>query len=383
MRKKVTLAERLTGLFVLSAIVVIIAVFLLSAYKREWFQKQLYLVTYADEGHAITAGTKVFFKGTPAGTVIERPRIEKDPQNGEAKVRILMGIFAENAKNIPVDTQAHIQAPFAGFGEAKIMLTGGDPSHSYELSKEPYRIESALTSGMAAEIAASITELKIVKEITTTLERTNAVLAEIEARRESLVSSIDETLGNAAVIAGKIADGKGTAGRLVTDEELARDIAGIVSDVRTMISEMKKDIPEIAASLNDILQKFRGEEVDRILKLAPTLMEDIDALAKNVNSTLTEMQPMLYRARRLMDEMIHVLDDSETILADAKVIVADVKYATGELPHLLDAVDFTLKETTRVVTAVKENWLIKGFLPHVQEPDARLMSVDRKDPYAR
>ncbi|TET35003.1 MAG: hypothetical protein E3J72_12775 [Planctomycetota bacterium] len=383
MRMKVSLAERLTGLFVLSAVVVVVVVLVLSAYKREWFQKKLQLVIYADEGHGISVGTKVFFKGTPAGAVVARPRIEKDPRSGEAKVRILMGIFAENAKQIPIGSMAEIQVPIAGFGETKIRLTGGKPNVYYRIMKEPQYLESKIVTGMGSEIKAAISELEVVQEVTKVLGRVNTILGEIEARKDSLFSSIDTTLGNASLIANDISSGRGIAGRMVTDEALARDFVRIVSDMRSMISEMRRDIPEITASLNGILKKLRGKEVDEILDIAPTLLEDLDDLAVDVSATLSNLKPILHQTRQMLDGVLDVLDEAKVILADAKVIASDVKNATGDLPRLLDAVDFSLKETTRVVTAVKENWLIKGFLPDVREPDARMTCPDTDNPYAR
>jgi len=383
MRKKVSLIERLTGLFVLTAVAVVAVALALSAYNREWFQKKLLLVTYADEGHGITVGAKVFFKGTPAGVVVEQPRIAKDPKTGESRVRIALGIFAENAMQIPVGSTAEIHVPIAGFGDTKIKLTGGDLKTYYKIKKESQYIESRIITGMAGEIKSAISELEIIQETIGVLKRVNTILGEVEKRKETLFTSIDAILANVSSIANEISSGRGIAGKIITDEKLARDFASIVSDMRSMISDMQRDIPEITASFNEILKKFRGDEVDEILTIAPELMEDLDDLVVDMDITMSRLRPVINQTRQMLDSVLDMMDEGKIILTDAKVIASDVKNATGDLPRLLDAVDFSLKETTRLVVAVKDNWLIKGFLPDVREPDSRLTCPDMDDPYAK
>jgi len=171
------------------------------------------------------------------------------------------------------------------------------------------------------EVAPSMTEL---------IEDSKATLAEVKKAFEDVGS-----------IAADVKAGKGTLGRLVSDEELSKKVESIVDDVKGSTDTFKK-----AA---DRLEK--GEGVLGKLVMSDGLSKDFDSLVADTRRVTENLRSMTDDLRKgegtfgkilTSDELYNKLNDAVTTVGDTVKIF---KQGEGILPKLLE--DKTMADDLR------------------------------------
>jgi phospholipid/cholesterol/gamma-HCH transport system substrate-binding protein len=272
----------ITGTFVFAVVVVLIAAIVLTGHSQRWFRRNvtLRIVLPATGAAGIRQGSEVYFLGTLMGTVSD---VSVDPTGRmEARVNIRRDFFLF----VRADSSAVVKRKFGVMGDAYFEITRGHgrplPEKNASIicnELQPSALEVALEE-IRHEIVPALKKLSVGLETWTALG-TNLVTA--TERLDKLIVRVDD-------IAADLQQGKGTAGRLLTDPTVADELEELLTKANASMDELKlilgnvqqasTNFPAIAGSVNQSTQ-------------------DLPALVAQTQQTMHEIERLVRGMQRL------------------------------------------------------------------------------------
>jgi len=304
--------DSIVGAFVLAAVAIVIIALALIGSAKQWFTRKTEIeartsiakpedVEFFEElAGNLRPGTPVELAGQVVGTVTA-----SHPQGGMISLKLLIADRALEQLH-QRDAKAQIKAPIAAFmGQPRIVLKPGgagekgwmkdDWYKGNALTLIPDRDTTAMATALLRDVKANLGPMmvaitglvdeshKLVVEIRAQRlpqqagelvaglrerqvpQRLDALLARIEvlsASVERLAQQGEGIATDAKRISGGLAEGKGIAGRALTDERLAEDLTKLAADLRAITAELRKAAPaapalaEGAGTLLDEVQRM-------------------------------------------------------------------------------------------------------------------------------
>jgi hypothetical protein len=224
MQYQISKVEKIIGLFVILAAVLIAAFLIFSIKEGKIFKKKIILVTTADKGYGFVKGTIVKVKDIAAGMVED---IRLDTNN---TVIIKMSIPKPFYENIHKDAIAEIIEPLA-FGSSEINILPG--SASEPTVEDGDFIASRIPESLSSRIESSFNKIE-------------ATISEFEKTAEA----IRKTAVNLESITSKIDRGEGSLGKLVNDPELYDTAKDAVESTRNIVEGIKATKIFVGGDLN-------------------------------------------------------------------------------------------------------------------------------------
>lgn len=308
--------DSIVGAFVLAAVAIVIIALALIGSAKQWFtqKKEIDALTavakpgesefYEELAGNLRPGTPVELAGKVVGKVIS-----SDPRGGRITLKLEIANYALE-QLYQLDAKAQIKAPIAAFmGQPRIVLKPGGAGDLSWMKDDWYKTKkldlmtdrdtTALAMAVLRDVQlnlgpmmASITGLvdeshKLVAEIRAQRlpqqagelvaglrerqvpQRLDALLARIEvisASVERLAQQGEGIATDAKRISGGLAEGKGIAGKALTDQQLAEDLAKLAGDLRAITAELRKAAPAAPA-----LAEGAGTLLDEVQRLVDGL----------------------------------------------------------------------------------------------------------------
>ncbi|MCS6970896.1 MAG: hypothetical protein RMM29_07930 [Planctomycetota bacterium] len=306
--------DAIIGAFALGAVTIVVIAIALIGSARQWFTvtTEVFAVSpllpaaesefFEDLAESIKPGVPVEMSGSQVGEVIAA-----EFRDGILRLRLAIANRAlaqlHRGELTPEgrrgDARIVINAPFAPFmGQPTVVLKAGsagpkgwleDDWHRHQpITVVPPRDTAAIAKKVLMTVEQRLEPLLVAATETLTEaraalaelraarlpEQTGALLAEVRQRR--LIERLETVLLRAEAIAGSVqnlasdaqglvrglGEGRGTAGRVLVDERLAQDLAGIASDIKAITGELRRAAPtapalaEGAESLLDDVQRL-------------------------------------------------------------------------------------------------------------------------------
>lgn len=311
-------ASEIAGGFVLLAVGLLITGVYLAGHAQGWFQKKLIFQTEFKTGegtYGLQEGAEVRILGTLAGRVGE---IVPASGGGMATTFILQGKFATFVHE---DSVAKVKKKFevAGDSFVEITLGSGDkplmPSGSNMLCSRDEELIQAAKKMVDDFRAAAVPMLDEIKQI---LAHVNEITRQVSSK-------------------------EGTVGRLVGDPEWAKDVDGIVKDVRRTSGQL----PAVAEKLDGI-------------------MKDVQRLAQTLNTTV--------------DRLPAIEQQVGDTVGNVKAVTGSLTGQVANVEGVLLQAESMLRETQRLVEGLQRHWLVRSYveqegatpmlapLPHAEGP---------------
>ncbi len=290
--------NEITGTFVILVVVVLIAAIVWTGYRQRWFRGMVTLWIVLPEAGAagIKQGSEVYFLGTLVGTVSDV--IVDAAGRMEAETRIRSDFF----KFVREDSFAVVKKKFGVAGDAyfDIMRGQGQPL--------PKKDTSIICKDLAGTMEATIEEAR--RAVLPVLEKLSTSLDTLTALGEKLGTGLDTwtTLGEKlsagadswtnlgtnldesrqhleqlirrldGIVAG-VEQGKGTAGKLLTQSTLADDLQTVLDKGNVSMDQLQdilKDVQVASAHLSAVGEALAVEAKDLpgvVLQTQQTLHE--------------------------------------------------------------------------------------------------------------
>jgi phospholipid/cholesterol/gamma-HCH transport system substrate-binding protein len=269
----------ITGTFVLAVLAVLIAAVVLTGRSQRWFRGNvtLRIVLPATGAAGIRQGSEVYFLGTLVGTVSD---VSVAPTGRmEAWVNIRRDFFLF----VRADSSAVVKRKFGVMGDAYFEITRGQGQPLPEKNAsivcnelQPSALETALEE-VRREAVPALKKLSAGLDAWTKL---GTDLGETRQQLNQLIVRLDN-------MAAGVEQGKGTAGRLLTDSTAADELEQLLVKANASMDELKiilgnvqqasTNFPTIAGSVNQ-----SSQDLPALVAQTQQTMQEIERLVRGM-----------------------------------------------------------------------------------------------------
>jgi phospholipid/cholesterol/gamma-HCH transport system substrate-binding protein len=290
--------NELTGLFVLGVLGLVVAGAIFSGHSQRWFaHKYAFDVLLPEAGaFGLKQGDEVFISGVSVGRVDDVVPINDGRMKARVKVR---GDFE---RFVRVDSTASIKKVFGVAGDSFIEITRGTNA---PLPASGAYIACLAIEELPARLDRMLEELRgelmpVVRKAGVTFDEWAKLGSDLQQTQEKL----HELIARLDNLAGDVEQGKGTAGKLLTDSTLV------------------DDAQKLLARANDAMSELQG------------VVTNLNAAMKNVQTGAARLPEI-----------------TDAVAREAK-----------DLPGLVQQTQVSMRELERLVEAVQHHWLLRKYV---------------------
>ena len=303
----------------------------------------------------LAEGSRVWVYGTEAGRVVS---IAPDGRGG---VEVVMALDYD--PELREDAEIEVR-PASALGRAVVAVHPGTPD------RPP--LAAGVATGVVAgdslvEVGRLASDLR--QPLLESVANLRKISTDIAERSDVIVGNIDEFARNARDISTDLREGRGTIGKLLTEETLYRDLEDAVAtlkqigadanggggtlDVLLHDRQMADDLRETVASLRDVSGKLeRGEGSLGKLLTDQRLFDDLAATATD----LREMTGAVRAGQGVLGRLIHddeLGDRMDRITRDVSQVTGKLRRGEGTLGRLIQDEELyeELRDSLRTLTA--------------------------------
>jgi len=306
----------ITGTFVLVVLAVLIAAVVLAGRSQRWFIGNVTLrIILPEEGAAgIRPGSEVYFLGTLMGTVAD-VSVNRAGRM-EAQVTIRRDFF----RFMRADSSAVVKRKFGVVGDAYFEITRGDGPQLPE--KNAAIVCNAL---LPSPLEVAVEEIRseavpAIKKLSTALGTWNVLGSNLITSRDRL----DRLIERADRIVADLQQGKGTAGRLLTD---------------------------------------------------PTAAEELESLLVKASHSLDGLEVTLKRLQTSSGNL-------ERASTNLPAISEALRHEAEDLPGLVLQTQSSMRELERLIEAMQRHWLLRKYVNRTNPPPLRPLPPSEQAPKA-
>ena len=307
-KKKITV-----GIFIAIGILIfVLGIFTLGS-QRKTFVKSFTLSVVFNDIQGLKKGNNVWFSGVKIGTI---KRIEFF---GTSQVRVFLSIEEDVHKYIHKDAGASIGADGL-IGNKIVVLTGGNPKFPFVEDGDVLKVNNSLS--------------------------TDDIMKTLQVNNKNLV----DVTGDFKVLARNLVEGKGAAGALLSDEQLAMNF-------KTMVSNLNRITLSTAQTARD-LNTF-GKTLNSKNGLVNKMMTDTAVFAK-LEKSATSLQQTAQSASLMaanLEKASGKLNNSDNA---AGLLLNDAKTAE-QVKSIMTNLEKGSKKLDEDLEALQSNFLFRGF----------------------
>ncbi|MEJ6978947.1 MlaD family protein [Pedobacter sp. P351] len=316
-RRKITV-----GIFILIGLVIfVVGVFTLGSQKKA-FIKSFSVNVVFDDIQGLKSGDNVWFSGVKIGT------IKKIQFYGNSQVQVFMNIEEQAHQYIHKDASASISSDGL-IGNKIIVITGGNPKFPFIEEGDRIRVNKTLSTD----------------EIMKTLQVNNRNLVDITTDFKTLSSNL--------------VSGKGAAGALLSDEELALNFKSIVSNLQNTTVAANK----MASELN----RF-GQTLNAKGGLTNKMLTDT-VIFSRLQASVNEFQKAAASASELTENLNKASGKLSQNDNAAGMLLNDQQTAE-QLKRIMQNLEGSSQKLDENLKALQSNFLLRGYFKKKEKVSA-------------
>jgi phospholipid/cholesterol/gamma-HCH transport system substrate-binding protein len=278
--------NEITGIFVILVLVVLIAAIVWAARSQGWFRGTVTLRIVLPEAGAasIRQGSEVYFLGTLVGTVSD---VIVDVAGRMEAWTSIRGDFFRFVRK---DSSAVVKKKFGVAGDAYFEITRGQgqplpkKDASIVCRELPGTMESAIEEVRLAVLPV-VEKLSVGLDTWTTLgEKLSAgavAWTKLGTNLDESRQHLDQLIERLDRIVAGVEQGKGTAGKLLTDPALA-------DDLKTILDKGNVSMDQLQTILKDV--QVAGTHLSAVSEALATEAKDLPGLVLQTQQTLHELE---------------------------------------------------------------------------------------------
>jgi phospholipid/cholesterol/gamma-HCH transport system substrate-binding protein len=281
--------NEITGVFVILVVVVLIATIVWTARSQRWFRGTVTLRIVLPEAGAagIRQGSEVYFLGTAVGTVSD---VIVD---ASGRMEAWTSIRSDFFRFVREDSSAVVKKKFGVAGDAYFEITRGQgqPLPKKDASiicKElPGTMETAIEEVRSAVLPV-LEKISVGVDTWTTLGGKLSSSADAWTRLGTNLGEsrqhLDQLIGRLDGIVAGVEQGKGTAGKLLTDPALA-------DDLKTILDKGNVSMDQLQGILKDV--QLAGNNLSAVSEALAIEAKDLPGLVLQTQQTLHELERLI------------------------------------------------------------------------------------------
>lgn len=347
------------GLTVLLAVIVMAGAILMVGERSFLFTSTSdYSVRFLNVG-GLEQGSPVQLNGVVVGRVKD---IVLSENVEESLLRVWIEIETKYTDRIRTDSIAKIKS-LGLLGDKYVQVVSGSsdqpivPAGGEIPAAQPTDVDSLIRSGedVADYVVSTARSLTA---ILARLERGEGVVGELLSSDGGprITESLQRTLDSTERIAHKIDSGKGSIGRLISDEQLADQIESSVTRVQTILTKIEDGDGLLAAAINDPAAK---ESFQNSMKGLETAVADLGTVAKNFK----EKQGLANRLINDEEYAERLLSHIESVVAQLDTVASRISSGDGSVAQFINNPDL-YEALNDIVVGIDESkmlrWLIRN-----------------------
>ena len=341
---KFGLREKLVGIFLVLTLFILTGAIVFIAQGKNWFKKHHPYHTYFKEGYNLAPGSKVTLYNTRIGKVVKVSLTEDN------RVMVRLKILAKYTSRIREDTIATVESPTI-IGSEYIAIIPGTiqrlliPPGGEIPSKEKKALTDYMEDFKVGEMLESLTDIaKNIKEITERLKDPGG--------------GIFGTLDNIKEITARLKDPKG---HLFTSLDNIRQTTARLKNPKRGIFRTLDNL----ASITHSIKKGKGSAGRLLIK---------DDLYLKIEDKINKLDSILDNIQLTTARMPALIDETEKRIKEIKGPLTELEKTLKAVPEIMNTIQGELEEVNKITEAVKQNFLIKRYLPPA--PKERTISVE-------
>lgn len=317
----------IVGIFILIGIAIFVITILTLGGQHKTFEKAITVRAIFEDINGLQKGNNIWFSGVKIGTV------KKISFYGTAQVEVDMNIEESARQYIRKNAKARISSDGLIGNKIIVIYSGAARSPSVE-NGDMLGVEKAPNPD----------------EMMSTLQSNNKNLLEIT--------------NDFKVVSKGIAEGKGTAGRLLTDDKLINDLQATM----VLLKQSSSNAQKISSSVADYASQLHKKGTmandfvtDTIifnrLKATAVQMQELSATANSVVNNLNNATNGLNTSLNNRSTPVGMLLHDEDAAADIRVTLRNLQTGSQKLDDDLEA--------------LQHNFLLKGFFKKKAKMEAQ------------
>lgn len=315
------------GIFILLGIAVLVITILTLGGQHKTFEKAITVRAIFDDINGLQKGNNIWFSGVKIGTV------KKVSFYGNSQVEVDMNIEENSKQYIRKNAKAKISSDGLIGNKIIVIYSGASKSPSVE-NGDMLGVEKALNPD----------------EMMSTLQSNNKNLLEIT--------------NDFKVVSRGIAEGKGTAGRLLTDDRLINELQATMAMLKKASSNAQKISSSFADYASNLHKKgtlandlVTDTIVFNRLKATATQMQEVSATANSVVNNLNNATNGLNTSLNNRNTPVGMLLHDQDAAANIKVTIRNLQSGSQKLDEDLEA--------------LQHNFLLRGFFKKKAKREAQ------------
>jgi len=282
--------NEVTGLFVVAVLALVVAGVILSGHSQRWFARKYAFDVLLPEAGAfgLRRGGEVFISGVAVGWVDDVFPVNDSRLKARVKVRGDFGRF------VRVDSTATIKKVFGVAGDSFIEITRGTNA---PLASPDAFIVCLSVEELPARLERMLEELRgelmpVVSKAGTTLDawaKLGSDLQQTQAKLHQLVARLDH-------LAGEVEQGKGTAGKLLTDTELADAAQNLLAHANDAMSRLQGVVTNLSAAMQSV--RSGTARLPEITDAVAREAKDLPGLVQQTQVSMRELERLVEAAQR-------------------------------------------------------------------------------------
>jgi phospholipid/cholesterol/gamma-HCH transport system substrate-binding protein len=281
-RFKFRRVNEITGTLVILVAVALVATLVWTGHSQRWFKSRVTLRIVLPEAGAagIRQGSEVYFLGTLVGSVSYVIVDAKGRMEAEANIR------RDFFRFVRADSSAVVKKKFGVAGDAFFEITRGEGKPLPEKNASIVcneQFQSALESAIEEIHRETLLVLKKTSTGLDTWTTLGTNLITTQERLEQLIARLNN------IVAG-VEQGKGTAGKLITDTALADEAQKLLARANEAMSELQGMVTNLnvaAARLPEITDAVADEAKDLpgLVRQTQTSLRELERLVEAMQRT--------------------------------------------------------------------------------------------------
>jgi phospholipid/cholesterol/gamma-HCH transport system substrate-binding protein len=281
--------NEITGTFVILVVVALVSAIVWTGYRQRWFRGTVTLRIVLPEAGAagIRQGSQVYFLGTLVGTVFDVIVDEDGRMEAETSIR------SDFFRFVREDSFAVVKKKFGVAGDSYFDITRGEgqplprKDASIVCRELPGTMESAIEEVRRAALpvlekfsAGLDTWTVLGEKLSTGADAWTKLGTNLDESRQHL----DQLIARLDGIVAGVEQGKGTAGKLLTDPALA-------DDLKTILDKGNVSMDQLQAILEDV--HLAGTHLSAVSEALAAEAEDLPGLVLQTQQTLHELERLI------------------------------------------------------------------------------------------
>ncbi|MEO8108848.1 MAG: MlaD family protein [Ginsengibacter sp.] len=324
------------GIFIFLGVAILILTILTLGSQKKTFEKSITVKAFFNNVNGLQKGNNIWYSGVKVGTIKKIALIDK------GRVEVDMSIEEQSVKFIPKDAKAKLSSDGL-IGNKIIEIYGGTPGSSTIASGDVMKNDKLLNTD----------------EMMNTLSKNN----------DNLYSITNDL----KVISSQMASGKGSLGKLLTDETFYDQLnatAFILKKTSQNLDRFSANMTAYTSHLNEKGTLANDLVTDTIIfsRLRQTIAQ-LQQVASTSDSVMTNLKTTSVSLNKGVDNLNSALSSDKTPVG---VLLHD-QQAAANIKASLQNLQSGTKKLNDDLEAVQHNFLLRGFFKKKAKEEAKVI----------